>query len=298
VGYPTPEQHEDALMSSFPQAQLVPQPLDRVDFQIDGASRLTYHYSPLAPRPFLYPLIGPAGRPLTRLGHPHDPMGHRHHRSIWTGHKDINGLDFWGEDPGNHIRFERLVELADGDVSRLVAEHRWIDREGTPHLTERWSVTCHDLPKGELLVELQLEYAPVKDPVVLGKTPFGFLGIRVAKTMSVNDGGGKVLNDSGAVNEPEVHWKRARWVDYSGPVAPGVSNGITFMDASENPRHPNFFHVRNDGWIGHSFCFAEPFKLPTDGGLRLRLGLYAHQGAANPQAIERTYEWWTGESGR
>ena len=46
-------------------------------------------------------LVGPGrGRELTRLGHPGDPIGHSHHRSIWIGHHDVSGASFWEEVPG------------------------------------------------------------------------------------------------------------------------------------------------------------------------------------------------------
>src|SRR5262249_5653502 len=49
-------------------------------------------------RPFLYPLYGPDGLPLTGLGKPHDPAGsHAHHDSLWVGHARVNGHDFWSE---------------------------------------------------------------------------------------------------------------------------------------------------------------------------------------------------------
>ena len=31
----------------------------------------------------------------TRLDHPIDPVGHSHHRSIWIGHRDVGGHNFW-----------------------------------------------------------------------------------------------------------------------------------------------------------------------------------------------------------
>ena len=68
-----------------------------------------------------------------------------------------------------------------------------------------------------LTIDLQFE-APPKSRVVLGKTPFGPIGVRMAKTIGVTDGGGRILNSAGQRNEAEVFHKPARWVDYSGPI--------------------------------------------------------------------------------
>ncbi len=280
-------------MSEFPRIQLTPGPRDRLTFEVDGRERLTYYYGADLPRPFLYPLVGPAGRSLTRLGHPRDPHGHRHHRGIWTGHHQVNAGDWWTEN-GNRIRCERLLEIVDGPFARLAARHQWVDSGGQAVLREQWSVTYHELPDAEALIEIHLRYECPAAPVTFGKTPFGFLGLRVAKTMSVEFGDGRILNSEGAVNEKELLWKPARWVDYSGPVLQGRTNGITVMDATDNPRHPTCWHVRDDGWIGASFCYDAPYPLEREKPLELRYGLYVHDGPANPAKIAEHYGWWTG----
>jgi hypothetical protein len=62
--------------------------------------------------------------------------------------------------------------------------------------------------------------------VTLGQTPFGLLGVRMAKSIGVADGGGRILNSEGGVNEVGCFRKAARWVDYSGPVTADVDEGI------------------------------------------------------------------------
>ncbi len=82
---------------------------------------------------------------------------------------------------------------------------------------------------GEFFLDLGL--APAVETVRLGKTNFGLLAVRVAKTMGVSDGGGKIVDSEGRVGEKEILWRRARWCDYSGPAAPGgVVNGIALFD--------------------------------------------------------------------
>ena len=54
-----------------------------------------------------------------------------------------------------------------------------------------------------------------------GKTPFGLVGVRMAKPIGIHDGGGTIRNSEGNVDEQGDNgcfWKRARWCDYSGPI--------------------------------------------------------------------------------
>src|SRR5437762_298693 len=75
-----------------PSMQVVPQPYDQASFQRDGNDLTRYHFGPTLRRPFLFPIMGASGRSLTRMGHPHDPIGHSHHNSFWISHHDVDGV--------------------------------------------------------------------------------------------------------------------------------------------------------------------------------------------------------------
>lgn len=280
----------DAALPSFPRVCVVPQPDRQIAFEVDGAEVARYHYglNPEASKPYVYPLIGPAGRSLTRLTHPHDPYGHRHHLGIWIAHQNVNGANFWEEGNGTTIVHDRIEKLTDGlDAASIVTRNRWLDAAGTPLVDEVRTMTLRPLDGGELYLDIALALTPAAGTVTFDKTPFGFLAVRVAETMSTNDGGGTIRNSEGGVNEPEVLWKRARWVDYTGRVTPDVCNGITFFDHPSNPRYPTYYHVRGDGWMGASFCYAEPYTLEAGQTLALHYRLYAHGPDASPETLER-----------
>jgi hypothetical protein len=277
-----------------PKLQVIPLPYDQASFQRDGVEIARYHFGPALERPFLYPIIAPSGRSLTRMGHPRDPRGHSHHNSVWVTHHDVNGHNFWADRTGATIRHRRIVKYADeGKTSSIVAENEWTTKEGKVLLTETRTTTVTLLPHEEWLLVIDLELSANDKPVTLGKTPFGMIGVRMAKTIGVHDGGGRIRNSEGAVNEKGVFWKRARWVDYSGPIAPGITEGITLFDHPDNSNHPSHFHVRNDGWMGASLTFDAARVIEPNAPLKLRYGLYVHDQMKPPAAIESQYQTFT-----
>jgi hypothetical protein len=273
--------------------QAIPLPDDQVSLQRDGQELARYHFGPTLRRPFVFPLIGPSGRSLTRMGHPHDPITHSHHNSVWVSHHLVNGVDFWGDQGKGkgrivHQRIEGFVDA--DDRASVTALNAWIeDATQKALLRERRRIEVRPLEQGEWLLLLDLELEAVKEPVTFGKTPFGLVGVRMAKTIGVNDGGGTIRNSVGQVDEKEVFWQPAKWVDYSGPITPKASEGVTLLDHPGNPHHPAVFHVRNDGWMGRALTFAAPRTLEPGQPLRLRYGLYVHAGLPSLETLERRW---------
>jgi hypothetical protein len=255
---------------------------------------MRYHFVPGLHRPFLYPVVDPSERSLTRMGHPHDPESHSHHNSVWISHNDVNGTSFWSDGGKGKIRHKRIVKFEDADEhASLVAENEWLNSEGKVLLLETRRVTVLPLPNDEWLLKIDMEFKAKNGTVTLGKTPFGMIGVRMAKTIGVNNGGGKIRNSAGAVNEKEVFWKKTRWVDYSGAITNGKIEGITLFDYPGNPNFPSFFHVRNDGWMGASLTFDGSREILPDKPLKLRYGLYIHSGMKSSETIEAEWKRFT-----
>jgi hypothetical protein len=279
-----------------PALQIVPQPYDQAAFTRDGVEVARYHFGKSLNRPFVFPLVGPAGRSLTRMGHPRDPESHSHHNSVWVSHNDVNGVSFWGDNPkGGRIVHQRIDAYEDegGDLAAVRSTNHWISSaDNKVLLVEHRRTQLQTLPGNELLlvIDLQLE-TPAKSEadVMLGKTPFGMIGVRMAKTIGANDGGGTIRNSEGGVGEKQIFWKPAKWCDYSGPITDRAVEGITLMDHPSNPNHPAGFHVRSDGWMGASLTLSEPRLIQPGKPLKLRYGLYVHNGM--PSVAELTKEW-------
>ncbi|MEN6429160.1 MAG: PmoA family protein [Phycisphaerales bacterium] len=271
--------------------QVIPQPYAQASLQRDGVEITRYHFGEGLNRPFLFPLVGPSGRSLTRMGHPHDPESHSHHNSVWMSHFDVNGVDFWSDKRLGTIRHKRIVSYEDdGKRSSITAENEWVDKGGKVLLNESRRISVVLLEGKEWLLVIDSTLTVKDKPITLGKTPFGLLGVRMAKSLGVNDGGGRIRNSEGSVNEKEILWKQARWVDYSGPIETGKIEGITLFDHPDNPNHPSYFHVRNDGWMGASLTCDGPREITPDKPLRVRYGLYVHNEMKPPAEIETQWK--------
>lgn len=275
----------------FAHVQAVPLPYHQVALEIDGIEAARYHYGPDVPKPFVFPLVGPAGRRVTRLTHPHDPVGHGHHLSVWVGHQDVNGTNFWEWNPDVRIVHQRIEEYTDGPTrASVIASNVWRDAEGKAVLNERRTTALVALENNERYLDTTLEITPASEEVVFGKSPFGLFAVRVAKTMSVHDGGGTLRNADGAVGEKDMFWKHARWIDYTGRVTADEENGIAFFDHPANLNFPTGWHVRRDGWMGASFTLDGPYELLEGDRLVLRYRLYVHDSKATPERIENHWK--------
>lgn len=277
-----------------PRMQVIPLPEAQASFRLEGAELTRANFGPALRRPFLFPLIGPSGRSLTRMGHPHDPEGHSHHNSVWVAHDNVDGESFWSDRGPGRVVHRRVVRYDDRDEeASLVTINAWVGQGDVVHLLERRGVAVRPLGDGHWLLRLDLQFEAPQRTVTLGATAFGMVGVRMAKTIGVNDGGGMIRNSEGNINEqgPEGAFrKRARWVDYSGPIARDAVEGITLLDHPTNPNHPAHFHVRADGWMGASLTFEKPITLEPGRLLRLRYGLFVHAGVPSVSAIDARWD--------
>jgi hypothetical protein len=279
-----------------PDVQVIPLPYHQASFQLDGRELTRYHFGPSLKRPFWYPLLSTAGRSLTRMGHPHDPFGHRHHNSVWISHHDVGGVDFWGDNGKGRIVHQLVKQYEDGQQRAwMLSLDAWRDEQRKVVLMHEWRRCCVeplDSDSWLMLIDIRLE-APADEAVTLGRTPFGLIGVRMAKTIGVHDGGGRILNSEGQLNEEQVFRNPARWVDYSGPVTNQFRGGITLMDHVDNPDHPTPFHVRDDGWMGICLTSRRPLVIQPGRPLRLRYGLWVHAGMPKPEQIEQQWNGFT-----
>ncbi len=268
--------------------EVIPLPNQQARFLIDGVEKTNWHFGRQYPGPFLYPLNGPSGVSLTRMGHP-GASNHDHHRSVWLAFHKLNNLNFWAEKTGNQIRQKHWYRYRDGqDESVMAVCLGWFDAKQKEIMEQDVVIAVRPRDAGEMEVEFQLTMRPGagQEAVTLNQTNFGLLAVRVSKTLSAHFGGGVLTNSEGAKDEPTIFGRPARWVDYSGPVVSGqgearevCTEGVTVIDHPSNPGYPNHWHVREDGWIGASICMKREYKIEAESELTLRYLLHVHSGA-------------------
>ena len=287
------------MLNAYPRCRIVPQPNHEVSFEVSGTERLRWHFGPQYPRPFFYPLIGPSGNTLTRMGHP-GAANHDHHRSIWFAHNKVLGIDFWSDAAGSSIRQREWLAYHDSDQEAVMAaDLDWFDGHNpAPLLTQRLVAAIQPGPDAEITLELQSTFVPKSESLEFQKTNFGFLAVRVARSLSEHFGGGRLTNSEQRQTEQATFGQPARWMDYSGPVdAAGTIEGITYFDHPDNPGYPNRWHVREDGWMGASICMTSPQMTQRQRPLSLRFQLHAHTGDLKPDRAEAIAEKFRESSG-
>jgi hypothetical protein len=265
-------------------------------------------------RVFCYPIMTTHGVSLTRMGHPHDPHGHSHHNSVWLSHTNVNGVNFWAdrvgapkrEPPQGRVVKAEIVRggYAEGEdaASMLMVNHWLRDHDKEIQLIERRRMEVRVMQgAGDWFLLIDSEFtAPKGRTSTIGSSFFGMIAVRMAKSIGVHDGGGRILNSEGQRNEKEVFRRPAKWVDYSGRITNAVEGlaGITLMNHPKNPHHPTAFHVRDDGWMGAALVPdkldsqpAMPTITVTDTQpLCLRYALWVHDGLPDAQRITQRYE--------
>lgn len=280
-------------MYNMPRCQITPLASHQTSVSIDDREILRWNFGDDYPRPFFFPIVAPSGALLTRMGHPGAP-DHDHHQSIWFAHHKVMGLDFWGNASGAVIRQLQWLAYDDGeDACRMAVELGWFDGHDPAPLLKQ-ELTCEVRPlaaKNEFTLELQSRFVPVSESLEFEKTNFGFLAVRVAKSISAVFGGGVLTGSEGAQTEKKLFEQSARWIDYSGPTNREGKQieGITYFDHPSNPGQPTGWHVRDDGWLCASPCMKTSITTRKQEPLTLRYLLHIHAAAINSEQANNVY---------
>jgi hypothetical protein len=279
-----------------PRMQAVPLPHQVTSFRLDDRELTAFHHDPRDLRPFWHPIRVAHEPSLTRMGHPHDPAGHSHHNSVWISHNALNGFDFWGDRARRQgriltVEVPREAYTEGDDAASMRSVHHWVAAgDDTLVAIERRRAEVRPLDgPGDWLLVVDLEFQPPPGGALrFDATGFGPIGVRMARSIGVHDGGGRILNSAGERDEAEAFRRPARWCDYAGRITNAADGfgGITLLDHPGNPHHPAPFHVRDDGWMGCCLSLEEPVDVPSGATLRLRYGLWVHDGVPDAPAID------------
>lgn len=247
-------------------------------------------------KPIVWPIFGPTGKPMTRA-YPMTAKGadekddHRHHRSLWFTHGNVNGVDFWLEGGRKgKIEHREFVKVEGGESATIVARNDWLAPDGKKVCKdERTLVFGGDADAR--WIDFTITLIASEGPVTFGDTKEGGFGVRVAGTMKVDaKKGGRIVSSEGETDQ--AAWsKQAAWVDYHGPLD-GETLGIAIFNHPSSFRYPTHWHVRTYGlFAANTFAFGQgTCKIEKDKSLTLRYRVFLHRGDEKQGKVAETYE--------
>lgn len=244
-----------------------------IEVRIDGKMFTEFRYGKEDFLPYLWPVIGPTGQPVTRAFPMKEVEGerkdHPHHRSIWTAWGDVRvgdytkpGSNYWhiAKEPARQDKeiVRRIVRIVSGPVfGEIAAEIDWTSYTGKREFSEVRTYRFYRGDEDNRMIEVRNVFRFDDGDVMFFDTKeAGTLSLRVATSMDEIDldkkpGKGRIVNSRGGVgggSGPENCWGRpAEWCDYVGPVD-GQIIGIAVFDHPKNPgNRPPRWHIRDYG---------------------------------------------------
>ncbi|AMV17737.1 hypothetical protein VT03_07575 [Planctomyces sp. SH-PL14] len=217
---------------------------------------------------------------------------HPHHKGIWFSIDEVNKIKFWAEQGTIRTAGVEIVK-AEGNPAVLRYTSHWLGADEKPVLTE--TTTVQIFPNRLMAFDFVLTAAVPE--VEFEDTKEGLFAIRVPNSMRESISGGPVVNADGLKGTKECWGKTSSWVDYVGPIG-SRTFGITLMDGPKN-FHKSRYHVRDYGLFSMS-PFGDksysggkvetpPVHLKKDESLRLRYGLYVHDGDSEKGGVPAVY---------
>lgn len=255
-------------------------------------------------KPILWPVIGPTGKAMTRSypmrpdGLPGERKDHRHHRSLWFTHGNVGGVDFWSEDGENGTIVHReFVEISSGHpVAHITTTNDWLAPDGRKICQDERRL-AFGAAEGVRWIDFDIRLFASEGSVTFGDTKEGSFGVRVAGTMKVDAGKGHIVNSEG-LTDKRAWGKRAKWVDYHGPVD-GELVGIAIFNHPSSFRFPTYWHVRTYGLFAanpfglHNFLHRDQpigaYTLPAGKTIVLRYRVLLHTGDEKEARIDQRF---------
>ncbi|MEX0712724.1 MAG: PmoA family protein [Pirellulales bacterium] len=279
-----------------------------VRVEIDG-NLFTDYLTATAPKPILWPVIGPTGVEMTRAYPMADVAGekkdHIHQRSLWFTHGDVNGVDFWSENPPHGSIVHRgYLEVSAADGKAVIrTRNDWLGPDGKQHCQDERTLTFRG--DGDMrTIDFDIVLIASDGPVTFGDTKEGTMGIRLPTVMDVDSRlGGRIVTSEG-LTDKEAWGKPAAWVDYHGPVA-GQVVGVAIFNHPSSFRYPTTWHVREYGLFAanpfglHDFTGSADVKgahtIAAGESIYLRYRFLFHKGDATAANLAEAFKEYAAE---
>jgi len=264
----------------------------------------TFHWGEEYRKPFLSPLLGEGGSPLTRafpLPADGKTKDHPHHVSFWSAHGDVNGGDFWQYSEQAGWQWVDSVQHGSGPVfASIASQDVWKDKDLKPVIDEARSYIFYDTPANARLIDVRVTFTATYGDVKFGDTKEGgIVGFRMNDDLREQGGTGKITTSEGAVGEKAAWGKPAAWCDYSGTLEGFGARGIAVMDHPSSFRYPVHWHVRAYGLMAaNPFGYSDftggkengDHTLPKGESVAFSYRIYLHSGDAAAADVAGYYQ--------
>ncbi len=274
-------------------------------------------------KPFFYPVIGPTGENLTRHwpmkeGFEDEAHDHIHHRGMWYGLGNVNGLDFWhfpGDEKKKDRNFGRIIHksmngiLVNSSGVTIKTKSDWVSHSDNAQkvCSDRRAFTFSKGEDDAVIVDTEITLVAEYGDVTIHDDKEGAWSIRVIPTLRLegDHAKGSILNSEG-MSGKEAWGKRANWVDYHGVDRAGNSVGIAIFDHPKNLRHPTWWHARHYGLFTANPFGQGNFEKETEKGagdytikkgeeVTFRYRTIFHKGTSQEAEIAAEYDRYIGE---
>ncbi len=276
-----------------------------VSVQIDGQEALVYQYGPTDGLAHYYPVRSPYGQSMTVQY----PQVWPHHRSFWfadnvglEGKPAIHFYNAWllreKDDDDENIFPHRirntqfLAETRHGDTLTWTKKLLWEMNFEIPVLDEYRTVRIVPLGRGEYFLDMTFVVTASYGNVVFDSdwSHYAWPYVRMNKDFNVEDGGGRIVNSEGGINQAQTDRQEAVWVDYSCDVD-GKTSGLSIFSHPDN-RQPHKWLTRNYGTFGPRRTddkWGTPFTLDKNESLVRRVGILVHRGDVQSGQVQQRY---------
>lgn len=282
----------------------------KLRIEVDGRHFADYVFEGYS-RPFLFPILDPNGTQMTRSwpivqGVPDEAEDHPHHKSFWWAHGDMNGIDFWaeGKDSGKTVH-ETFTSIESGEVGVIKSRNKYVAKDGTVVCTDERTLRIYP-GSASRAFDFEITLHASDQGLKFGDTKEGTMAVRLNEAMRLKGkiGKGHIVTSEG-VRDDATWGKRAKWVDYYGPVS-GKTVGMAIFDHPSNPRHPTWWHVRDYGLFAanpfgiHDFEKKEKgagdFTVAAGQKVSFKYRFYIHPGDEKEGKVSEAYDRYVQES--
>lgn len=253
---------------------------DPATLALDGRTIARYHdrsdmHPDLSPRPYLHPVLSPAGVVVTEIW----PEDHRHHYGVSAAVVDIDGVTYWGgksyvdgqgyvmlPNQGTQVGGPVTVGTDDDGVTVLRQELSWHGPDGTEQLTEERDIRVGTTNAGANLLSWRSTLRAgdadltIGSPATRGRTGAGYGGLfwrvgpEAPTTVRVATADGVVTGEENALGAV------GRWLTLTQHRETGPVTVLLAQPADD--LLPWFVRVSGYVGAGPAVAWADPVPFP------------------------------------